>query len=234
MNMTLISSPLQGFTDYIFRSAFNKYFNGIDTYYTPYIRLKGKLEIKPRTHTDINKESNRNINLIPQIMTKRVDEFLFVADYLKNNGFDELNWNLGCPFPMVANRGLGSGQIIDIDGIEKILEEVFLKTRMTISIKIRLGYESSDEIFQLLPILDKFPLKNITIHPRIGKQLYKGDVDLESFSNCLECTKHEIIYNGDIRSLEKFQQLQKRFPDIHQWMIGRGMIANPFLPQMCP
>ncbi|MDP5078811.1 MAG: tRNA-dihydrouridine synthase family protein, partial [Nonlabens sp.] len=36
MSFTLLSSPLQGFTDYRFRNAFHKHFGGIDTFYAPY------------------------------------------------------------------------------------------------------------------------------------------------------------------------------------------------------
>ena len=228
----LFSSPLQGFTDCIFRNAFQKYFGGIDSFYAPYIRLKGKLEINDSQQREINPENNRNINLIPQIMTKRIEEFLFVAKQVKELGYDELNWNLGCPFPMVAKRGLGSGQIKDIEGIERILDEVKSNCDIRISIKTRLGYENSDEIFQLLNLLEKYVIENITIHPRIGTQLYKGDVDLDTFQRCLENTNHKIIYNGGITSTEKLHGLQNRFPAIDQWMIGRGIIANPFLPQM--
>ena len=232
MEIKLLSSPLQGFTDYIFRNAFDKYFGGIGKFYAPYIRLRGKLEIKSSQIKDIDQENNKDIYLIPQIMTKSVDEFLFIANFVKNHGYDELNWNLGCPYPMVARRGLGSGQIKDIDGVERILDEVFTKADIKISIKTRLGYESPGEIFQLLPVFDKYPIENIIIHPRIGKQLYKGELDLDYFQKCLESTNHKIIYNGDITSLDKFQNLQNRFNSVNQWMIGRGMIANPFLPCM--
>ena len=38
MSHTLISSPLQGFTDYRFRNAFDRIFGGIDVFYAPYVR----------------------------------------------------------------------------------------------------------------------------------------------------------------------------------------------------
>jgi len=232
MTIKLLSSPLQGFTDHIFRNSFNMYFGGIDKFYAPYIRLKGKLEIKASQQREINPDNNRNINLIPQMMTKRVEEFLFVAKEVTALGYEELNWNLGCPFPMVAKRGLGSGQITDIEGIDRILNDVFVNSDIKISIKTRLGYEDHDEIFPLLLILEKYPINNITIHPRIGKQLYKGKIDLDTFQKCLDRTNHKIIYNGDITSVEKFRELQNRYSSIDSWMVGRGIIANPFLPQM--
>ncbi|MGJ8661934.1 MAG: tRNA-dihydrouridine synthase, partial [Bacteroidota bacterium] len=106
---TLLSSPLQGFTDYRFRNALNRHFGGVDTYYSPYIRLNGKLEIKPSYERDILPKNNQELQVIPQIMTNDADEFLFVAKYVQSLGYNELNWNLGCPYPMVTKRCMGSG-----------------------------------------------------------------------------------------------------------------------------
>jgi len=232
MNHTLLSSPLQGFTDYKFRNAFNKYFGGIDTFYSPYIKLNGKLEIKKAYERDLLPENNLNLEVIPQIITNDADEFLFVANYVKKLGYNELNWNLGCPYPMVTKRGMGSGLICDFIKIEQILQKVHEQSDIIVSMKMRMGYENSEEILNVLPVLEKFPLKNIAIHARIGKQLYKGGVDLDAFQRCIENTNHKLYYNGDITSVEKFKEMQQRFPSIDHWMIGRGLIANPFLPNM--
>ena len=232
MNHTLLSSPLQGFTDYKFRNAFNKYFGGIDTFYSPYIKLNGKLEIKNAYERDLLPENNLNLEVIPQIITNDSDEFLFVANYVKKLGYNELNWNLGCPYPMVTKRGMGSGLIFDFVKIEQILQKVHEQSDIKVSMKMRMGYENSEEILNVLPVLEKFPLKNIAIHARIGKQLYKGGVDLDAFQRCIENTNHKLYYNGDITSVEKFKEMQQRFPSIDHWMIGRGLIANPFLPNM--
>ena len=95
---TLLSSPLQGFTDFRFRNAFNTPIaigvGGIDT---PYIRLNGKLEIKSVYERDLLPKKNTVAELIPQIMTNNSDEFLLVAKYVQKMGYQELNWNLGCP-----------------------------------------------------------------------------------------------------------------------------------------
>lgn len=232
MSITLLSSPLQGFTDYRWRNAFHKYFGGIDTFYAPYIRLNGKLDIKPAYQRDIALKNNTTLEVIPQIMTNDADEFLFVTKYVQSLGYTELNWNLGCPYPMVVNRCMGSGLLNDPERIDKILEKVHAESDITVSMKMRMGYEHPEEVLDVLPVLDKYPLKNLAIHARIGKQLYKGGVDLESFQRSLDSTKHKMYYNGDITSVEGFREMQERFPTIDHWMIGRGVIADPFLPQM--
>ncbi|WP_405572943.1 tRNA dihydrouridine synthase [Winogradskyella sp. Asnod2-B02-A] len=232
MPITLLSSPLQGFTDFRFRNAFNHYFGGIDTFYAPYIRFNNKLIIKNSYKLDLQLENNTELEVIPQIMTNSADEFLFVVDYIQELGYKELNWNLGCPYPMVTNRGMGSGLICDPEKINHILERVHKETDITVSMKMRMGYEHPEEILDTFPILDAYPLKNIAIHARIGKQLYKGGVNLEAFQKCIESTKHKLYYNGDITSVAKLKEMQARFPSIDHFMIGRGLIADPFLPSM--
>ncbi|NQW35817.1 MAG: tRNA-dihydrouridine synthase family protein [Flavobacteriales bacterium] len=232
MSITLLSSPLQGFTDFKFRNAFHKYFGGIDTFYAPYIRLDKKLVIKSSYQRDLQPENNNTLNVIPQVMTNDADDFLFVVKYIQNLGYKELNWNLGCPYPMVTKRGMGSGLICEPTKIDHILNRVHNETDVIVSMKMRMGYENSEEILNTFPILDKYPLKNIAIHARIGKQLYKGNVDLDAFQRCIENTKHKLYYNGDITSVAKFKEMQERFPSIDHFMIGRGLIADPFLPSM--
>lgn len=153
MKNTLLSSPLQGFTDFRFRNAFHHFFGGIDTFYSPYIRLNGKLIIKGAYERDILPENNSTLTVIPQIITNDAEEFLFVAKYVKTLGYNELNWNLGCPYPMVAKCGMGSGLISNTSQIETILDRVHNETDIIVSMKMRMGYENPNEILDVFPIL---------------------------------------------------------------------------------
>lgn len=228
---TLLSSPLQGFTDYRFRNPHQKYFGGIDHYYAPYIRLNGKLEIKNSYQKDLDPKNNA-VTVIPQVMTNDPNEFLFVVKYVQSLGYKHLNWNLGCPYPMVTNRGLGSGLICQPAKIDEVLAKAHGESDITISMKMRMGYEHNREILDVYPILAKYPLHHIAIHARIGKQLYQGAVDLDAFEYCYKEAPHTIYYNGDITSVQAFRHIQDRFPNIEHFLIGRGLLADPFVASM--
>lgn len=232
MHHKLISSPLQGFTDFHFRNAFHQFFTGIDIFYAPYIRFNGKMEIKPIYERDLKPKNNAVSGLIPQVMTCQADEFIFAAKYVRSLGYKELNWNLGCPYPMVTNKGLGSGMIKNPEKIDRILDRIHTETDITVSMKMRMGYEHAKEILDVFPVLEKYPIKSIGIHARIGAQLYKGGVDLEGFQRCIDHCGQKLYYNGDITSVAIFEELSHRFPSIDHWMLGRGLIADPFLPEM--
>ncbi|RMB60977.1 tRNA-dihydrouridine synthase family protein [Dokdonia sinensis] len=232
MSYTLLSSPLQGFTDFRFRNAQQKFFGGIDTYYAPYIKMGKKQIIKGSYQRDLNPEVNTTLEVIPQVMTANADDFIFVIKYIQSLGYKELNWNLGCPYPMVTKSGMGSGLICNTEKIDHILDRAHSETDCTISMKMRLGYDSPNEILESFKVLDKYPLKNVAIHARLGKQLYKGGTDLEAFQRCVDVAKHTLYYNGDITSVASFKKLRERFPSIQHFMMGRGLIADPFLPSM--
>ncbi len=232
MHHKLISSPLQGFTDFRFRNSFQQFFSGIDYFYAPYIRFNGKMVIKPVYERDLQLKNNTNLEVIPQVMTCSADEFIFAAKYVRSLGYKELNWNLGCPYPMVTNKGMGSGLIKSPEKIDRILDQVHTQTDIIVSMKMRMGYEHAREILDVFPILEKYPIKNIGIHARIGAQLYKGGTDLEGFQRCIDHSNQKLYYNGDITSVAIFEELADRFPSIDHWMLGRGLIADPFLPAM--
>ena len=133
---------------------------------------------------------------------------MFVSKYIQELGYKELNWNLGCPYPMVTKCGMGSDLISDTETINNILEKVHAESDIIVSIKIRLGDDTTEEILDVFPILEKYPSKNLAIRARIGKQLYKGGVHLDAFQACVDQTKLKLYYNGDITSVPKFHEMQ--------------------------
>ncbi len=100
---------------------------------------------------------------------------------------------------------------------------------MKFSVKMRLGLEDADEWHALLPMLNEAPLERITLHPRIGKQQYKGKPDLEAFAAFYEACTHPLVYNGDVLTVEDAHRLMKDFPRLEGIMLGRGLLVRPSL-----
>ena len=225
----LVLAPIRGITDCHFRSLFQKHFPGFDSAIAPFINPQRYSSFSQKQLKDVLPEVNIALPVVPQLLHTNVQDFLFLAHRLEELGYKEVNWNLGCPAPMVTIKHRGSGLLPYPEQILRFLDQVIPKLPMKLSIKTRLGYKEKGELFSLLPHLDHYPLTEIIIHGRLGKQLYRGESDPEAFGRCLECTKHTIVYNGDIDSEKKFRNLQVQFPGIHKWMIGRGVLGNPFL-----
>lgn len=184
-------------------------------------------------------ETNHFYNVIPQVICRDVHEFRILVDAIQklkqdcgfapDEVFPQIDINMGCPFPMQAKSGRGSGILPRIDAVKEILAEVANRAPLRFSVKMRLGYTSPEECLALLPLLNEAPLAHITMHPRTGIQQYKGALDFTAFEKFYEGCKHPVIFNGDITSIKDIQAIACRFPNLKGIMIGRGLLANPAL-----
>ena len=229
----LILAPMQGLTELMFRKVYNTCFPGaLDLAISPFLSLThGNLADAWKKIDDVLPEANQDsIPVIPQILGKEPVEFVELANRLHEIGYTEVNWNIGCPMRRVTAKHRGSGILPYPDEVRSILDYIMPRLRPALSVKMRLGLHSPDEIFNLIPILNDYPLLNITIHPRTGKQQYSGQVDLDTFEQTLPLLKHQVIYNGDLCTVADFRRLRQRFPKIQHYMIGRGILYDPLLP----
>ena len=169
---------------------------------------------------------------MPQILSNHAGEFIRLANTLLDMGYREINWNLGCPYPMVAKKMRGSGLLPYPEVIDRLLDEIMKGFSGRLSIKTRLGRFSAQEMEGWIGVLNRYPLQRVIVHPRTGQQMYTGTVDLEAFGVCLAEVVHPVGYNGDITDLKTFMDLDTRFPEVRQWMLGRGLIAKPCLAEM--
>ena len=221
-------APLQGYTDAIYRTMHNKVFGGINSYYSPFIRLE-KGEVRQKDIKDILPENNENINLVPQIIVNSNEEFLKLTESVCNLGYKRIDINMGCPFPLQTKKGRGAAILQNTKHLENIVESINSINDIDFSIKMRLGMDSAEDAKGALEIINKAKLHHLTIHPRIAKQQYKGEIDYQTFDYIYQNCLHPIIYNGDILSQEDIYNIINIYPKIEGIMIGRGLLAKPYL-----
>ena len=233
MSQFLLSlGPFQGITDAPFRNVFKRHFGGVDKLYTPFFTGIHKEEhAKNLQGEEIDPNYNDVETLTPQILSTDAEEILRFAKQCKAFGYKEINLNMGCPFPRVANKKRGCGLLPYPDKVEAMLERVFEEIDVNFGVKCRLGYFDPKEIDAIIPIFNKYPLSELIIHPRIGKQLYKGEANVERFKALMPYINAPLVYNGDIVSVESFERIRKTVQPIDQFMLGRGILANPFLAE---
>ena len=229
--MIIYLAPIQGTTDRIYRNLFPLYFKGVDVAITPFIPSSKKMKPENNLLREYYPNINTGIPSIPQIMSTQPHDFTLLANALYKIGYGTVNWNLGCPFPMVVKKGRGAGMLCHPDRVKSFLEKAIPDLKPKLSIKLRIGFKYPDEVLQLMPIFNRFQLEELIIHPRTAVQMYEGKVDLDIFEQCVHLTKHRLVYNGDIDSAGKLKMLSQRFGTIDRWMIGRGLLENPFLAE---
>lgn len=220
---------MEGITIYLYRNAYEKFFGGIDKYFTPFIMPNGKRIFKTRELQDVLPENNEGICVVPQILTKKPEEFIKTAKELKAMGYEEVNLNVGCPSKTVVSKGKGSGLLKEPEELDDFLVEIFEKLDMKISIKTRIGIEEPEEFEELMEMYNRHPLEELIIHPRVQREFYQGKPHLDIFEDAFEISENPVCYNGDIVTVNDFYKIIHRFPKLDQVMIGRGLLRNPAL-----
>ncbi len=248
---------MRGITTMHYRKAFVRHFGGLDAEMAPFIPTVNADKINPKLLRDVLPENNSGLPLIPQLIGNQAADFVNMAKALHDLGYEEVNWNLGCPHKPVRKKQRGSGLLPHPERIDALLETICAKSPCKVSVKVRLGVSDKSELMNLIPILNRHPLSEVIVHPRTAEQVYDGTVDLDAFAEAYAEIKHPVCYNGDITDLAFFQSLEPYsigrhsvsnsgqdtqpsrrealdsdavgFQPLERFMIGRGLLANPFL-----
>ncbi|MDD4993139.1 MAG: tRNA-dihydrouridine synthase family protein [Paludibacter sp.] len=227
--MQLYLAPLQGLTDWIFRESYSQHIGQFDKTFTPFVRVQGGEFYRPSQCKDLLPEHNTFQKPVPQFLGNDAESFKRFEELCVEHGYPEANINMGCPYPMVTGKRMGAGLLAQPTEVATLLEGVFADTKLKISVKCRLGMESTEEFKELIPVFNSFPLEEIIIHPRVGKQQYKGEADVEAFARYAKQLKHPVCYNGDILTVADVERIRELAPQVDRIMIGRGILRNPFL-----
>ena len=227
--MKIYLAPMEGITGFIYRRALNECFGGFDKYFIPFIRPNQNGHFSSREKKDVSPENNRGMYAVPQILTNSVEDFLRTAEKLRIYGYREVNLNLGCPSRTVVTKGRGAGFLAEPEKLEHFLDEIFKKCPLVISVKTRLGMEEPEEFGQIIKIYNRFPLKELIIHPRVQKDFYKNTPALDAFEIALKESSNPVCYNGDLFSVQDYEKFSGRFPEVECVMTGRGTLADPAL-----
>jgi len=228
---------MRGITTMHYRKAFARHFTGLDAEMAPFIPTVNAEKINPKLLKDVLPENNSGLPLIPQLIGNNAADFVNMAHALHDLGYDEVNWNLGCPHKPVRKKQRGSGLLPFPERVDSLLETICAESPCKISVKVRLGVSDKSELMALIPVLNRYPLSEVIVHPRTAEQMYDGKADLGAFALAFQELTRPVCYNGDINDLAFFQTLEKCFPKLAcpegtrrgRFMLGRGLLANPFL-----
>ena len=233
----LYFAPLEGITTYPYRNLHHKYFGGVDKYFTPFLAPGPEQGMSVKEMRDVLPENNAGVPVVPQILTNRAGDFLLASKKLAEMGYREINLNLGCPSGTVTAKKKGSGFLLYPDDLDRFFDEVFSDAAVRngeflVSVKTRIGKNEVEEWPELMQVYNRYPIHELTVHPRIQKEFYKGTPHLDVFADILKESRTPVVYNGDLFTVEKVKEFREKFPTVGTVMIGRGLIRNPALAEM--
>lgn len=225
--MSFYFAPMEGITSYIFRNTYETYYGGIDKYFSPFISPANQCAMNPKEKRDICPENNQGIRIVPQILANQAEHFIACAELLQDMGYQEINLNLGCPSGTVVSKKKGSGFLTEYDALERFLDAIYdygEKKGLALSIKTRIGRFDPDEWYDLVDIYNRYPISELIVHPRIRDDYYKEAPRMEYYRYAMEHSKHPLVYNGNIYTVE---DIKSRADE--NVMLGRGLLYNPEL-----
>ena len=230
--MLYYAAPMEGFTDRVWRQTHQKWFGAqgaADLYYAPFISPPENRVLIKKKMAELEPAANPGVQVIPQLLAKDGELAAWMIGELRRMGYTEVNLNFGCPSGTVTAKGKGSGMLRDPQKLDAFLDAVFSQAGGPVSVKTRLGVARAEEFGEILNVYNKYPLCELTIHPRVMKQLYRGQADREAFAAYLPACTAPVCYNGDVTTAAQLHALEKEFPALSGIMVGRGLIADPAL-----
>ncbi len=230
--MNYYVAPMEGLTDRVWRQVHQKWFafpGAPVRYYAPFISPPENRVLIKKKMAELAPAANPGAPVIPQLLAKDGELAAWMIGELRKLGYTEVNLNFGCPSGTVTAKGKGSGMLRDPEKLDAFLSAVFAHADGPISVKTRLGVESPAEFAAILDIYNKYPICELTIHPRVMRQLYRGQADRAAFAAALPACKMPVCYNGDVTTVGGLHELEAQFPGLSGIMVGRGIIADPAL-----
>ena len=200
--MNYYFAPLEGLTDSIYRRLHHKYFPGVDRYYTPFFSPTVHRALTAKEKRELPLAEELDAQVIPQVLTKSAPDFVFMSTVCRDRGYSQINLNLGCPSGTVTAKGKGAGMLRDIDALQVFLDDIFTSSVLPVSIKTRLGYSDGEEFFRLLEIFNRYPIRELIIHPRVRQDFYQNNLRMDLFEYALGNSRAPLCYNGNLCSKE--------------------------------
>lgn len=220
-------APLEGLTDSIYRRQHHAHFGGVDRYFMPFLSPTMHKTLTHKEDRELPQADSVNFVAVPQILTKVAEDFLWAAQTCADRGYTEVNLNIGCPSGTVVSKGKGAGMLADVDYLDRFLDEIFQNSPLPISVKTRIGVVSEEEFPRLVEIFNRYPIKDLIVHPRTRKDFYKASLHMAAFRYAYENCRIPLCYNGDVCCLEDITALKVQFPKLERIMIGRALVGDP-------
>lgn len=232
--MRIDFAPMEGITDDLFRTLHHRYFPGVDRYFTPFLSPTED-GITKKERAQVLPENNPGLTLVPQLLTRQAESFLLAARELNDLGYREVNLNLGCPSGTVTAKGKGSGFLSPLrrQELEEFLDHIFSACPLEISIKARLGMEDPEDFPAILALFDRYPVKELILHPRVRADFYKKPVRMEWFRYAQANSRAPVCLSGGVAVKADYDRLMADADAPAAVMLGRGIVADPALADKC-
>lgn len=141
-----------------------------------------------------------------------------------------IDLNFGCPAKLVNRHDGGASLLRAPERIERIVHEVRRAVPLDrpVSAKIRLGWESSEEVGAIARAAERGGASWLTIHGRTRLEMYGPPADWVAIGRARAGVSIAVIANGDLNTSQALERCHEVSGCSH-FMVGRGPMARPSL-----
>jgi nifR3 family TIM-barrel protein len=227
----LVLAPIAGHTDSLFRQAV-KSLGGCGLVVSELVSTEGMTRHQDRTeYLTRFEESERPISI--QIFGADPARMATSAAMVQDMGADIVDINVGCPVKKVVRQGGGSNLLRDLPLLERIFHAVRKAVTMPLTAKIRIGWDrGSINVLEVLRLAEDSGIEALTVHGRTRCDLFGGRADWSAIAQVKQAARIPIIGNGDVFEPADAERMFRE-TGVDGVMIGRGVMANPWLIRQC-
>ena len=221
-------SPLAGYTTLPFRRIVRR-IGGVGLATTDLVNARALLSRNLRTMEMVETHPEDRPFAV-QIFGSEANVMAEAAQMLLEHGVDTIDINMGCPVSRIAEAGSGAGMMCNVDGSVELVQHVVNSVSIPVSVKMRLGWDSSSLTAPLFArLFEQAGVAAVAIHGRTREQGFGGTVSLDGIRQVVEAVERiPVIGNGDVRSVEDAARMMRE-TGCHAVSIGRAALANPWI-----
>lgn len=219
-------APLAGYTDLPFRNVVKKF--GADLTVSEMLSSNALAYGSEKTLKMLERSPNEDPYSV-QIAGADEEVVRRAVEVLNGQeSIDIIDLNCGCPVPKIVGHGSGSALLNDLPRMAKIIEMIKkTSNKSTLSVKVRLGFESKNHI-EIAKLVQDCGADFLAVHGRTRVGKFKAPVDYDAIGEIKAAISIPVIANGDIDSFEKAQWVLAH-TKADGVMIGRGAVGAPWI-----
>ncbi|MHB9154404.1 MAG: tRNA dihydrouridine synthase DusB [Endomicrobiales bacterium] len=222
----LIMAPMAGITDLPFRTLAKE--GGAGLVCTEMVSARA-LAYGDRKTLQLFTLSEQERPVSVQIFGSEPGSMAEAAKIVAGGGADIVDINMGCPVPKIVKSGAGA-RLIEGEALPaRIMEAVVKSVRVPVTVKIRIGKNTGDNIApRIIRLAGEAGVKMAVVHGRPASAGHSGKPDLKAVAEAVQGARIPVVGNGGITD----ELTAREFIAVTGCaglMIGRSAIGDPGL-----